>query len=263
MSFVDPDQALGLLNDLGYRSAFRLDAWVECLVWVEEERWIGRGASRARRCTTCFAIFSLKRITTFIVECPWQDGSFSSVESRVSRAHRPRESTGSAPMAAVERLPRATPEGPLELGSSVDDRDPEDVLADVGLLDELIDSKRPEMALMSPVRQRLSILSWICHARAAQGSGSHSRVVTAVTHIARKLTLLSKRWWPGSPLSLQLDATPFHVGRELDLPRTEWPRTWAEAARCAEERSSCVSRAMRQVVTRMAGWTATLWYLPR
>ena len=113
--------------------------------------------------------------------------------------------------------------------------EPDEASADVDVLDQLIDSKIGELALMTPERQRLGILAWICHGRALQSAAdNHPRVVHKVTNLARRLTVLSKLWWPGSVTALQLDATPQSVGRELDLPSHERPHSWLDAAEAAE-----------------------------
>ena len=113
--------------------------------------------------------------------------------------------------------------------------EPDEASADVDVLNQLIDSKLGEMALMTPGRQRLGILAWICHGRALQSAAdSHPRVVHKVTNLARRLTVQSKLWWPGSVTALQLDATPQSVGRELNLPSGERPYSWLDAAEAAE-----------------------------
>ncbi|MEC8022368.1 MAG: hypothetical protein VX223_00440 [Myxococcota bacterium] len=257
MTIVDPDLALRLLRDLGYRYAFRLEGWVECLVWYQEERWIGRGATRSEAVQDVLGrLFPSRAARQLLLRTIPEEAQSDAVSlDSPSPLEAPPQVTADL-SSREEGLPQPTPQAPSPVVLRVDDRDPEAVLADVGLLDELIDSKRPELALMTPARQRLSILSWICHARAAQGNAdAHSRVVTAVTHIARKLTLLSKRWWPGSVLSLQLDATPFHVGRELDLARKDWPRDWIQAGQCAEIRL-CELVAREELATRDSfGWS--------
>ncbi|MFO1077947.1 MAG: hypothetical protein U1E73_09515 [Planctomycetota bacterium] len=38
------DLRMEWLAILGYRTAFRNNGWVECLLWREHERWLGSGA---------------------------------------------------------------------------------------------------------------------------------------------------------------------------------------------------------------------------
>lgn len=141
--------------------------------------------------------------------------------------------------AETEESPDAspTPKPPVVLVAVPPPMDPDEALAEVGLLAELIESKEPELGLMTPERQRLAILAWICHARALQASSNaHPRVVTRVTSIARKLTSLSKVWWPGSVMALQIEASPFDVGRELELAARSRPRSWSDAAEASESK---------------------------
>lgn len=139
-----------------------------------------------------------------------------------------------------------------------------EALAEVAILNELIDSKRPELSLMTPERQRLAILAWICHARAIQAaSGSHNLVVNRVTNIARKLTLLSKLWWPGSVTALQIDATPRDVGRELELPPAARPRTWAEGAEASESKLRAVEERDERLSRDEYGWSDSAFLDPR
>jgi len=140
---------------------------------------------------------------------------------------------------------------------------PDEALAEVSLIEELIDAKRPELALMTPERQRLALLAWICHARAIQaGSGNDRAVVDAVTAIARRLTVFSKRWWPGSVTALQLDATPRDVGRELDLPTITRPRSWSQAAEAAENKLRFVEERDERHQRDEYGWADAAYLAP-
>ena len=117
----------------------------------------------------------------------------------------------------------------------------DEAVGEVDLLAELIRSEQPELSLMTPERQRLVILAWICHARSFEAaSGGHPWVTNRVAAIARQLTQLCKIWWPGSVSALQLEATPGAVGRELHLTVEERPRSWRAAAEAAEKRLQAV-----------------------
>ena len=166
MSNVDTDWVLRWLQDNGYRYAVRTDGWVECFVWHQDERWTGRGPTREdavrdvlRRMFPSAASRTLLQ-HTISAALPGVTAVFNGPPKP---DYEPSSNAGLSPDTA----------SPSSAGrhyvSAYSGPDPETVLADVGLLDELIDSKRPELALMTPSRQRLSILSWICQARAAQG----------------------------------------------------------------------------------------------
>ncbi len=140
---------------------------------------------------------------------------------------------------------------------------PDEALNELTLIDHLIDSNKPELALMTPERQRLAILAWICHSRSIQASsGNHPVVVDSVTNIARKLTGLSKLWWPGSVTALQLDATPRDVGRELGLPPARRPRVWSEAADASEHRLRWVEERDEDDRRDEYGWADGPWLEP-
>ncbi len=158
--------------------------------------------------------------------------------------------TSGVPMlgaSAIERAPSATAyrapfaEPPLRYTPAVvapPDVNPVVAISEVRDLIKLIDDRQPELALMTPERQKLQILAWISHARAQQdGSNRHPKVVDTVTDLARRLGLLSKLWWPGNVAALKVDATPGEVMRELlGKSRPLAAASWVDVAEKAEGR---------------------------
>ncbi|MBO9405708.1 MAG: hypothetical protein J7448_11545, partial [Thermomicrobium sp.] len=113
-------------------------------------------------------------------------------------------------------------------------RDLPAMLADLQTIAARVEAGISEVALMAPPLQKLHVLAWISHARAIeQEAGKHRAVIEATGAIARRLTTLSKTWWPGSVRALQVDATPEGAAREQGLPPAS---RWIEVAEAAEER---------------------------
>jgi hypothetical protein len=279
-----PDStAFAWLEELGYRLAFRRDAWTEVLVRFEDERWIGRGDDDAEAVEDALlAMFpshaarsllegrrSRPELRAVVVEAPpaaaakppeapsaadlaralaaasggaTPDPALLAADPVLEQAAAEEEDTGAfiapeLPEIIVPAAVVATPAVTRPPPASSPPLRPDEALSEVNLIDDVIDSSRQELALMTAERQRLAILAWICHARSLQAaSGGHPVVVDAVTNIARKLTAICKFWWPGSVTALQLEATPRDVGRELGLPLSRRPRVWSEAADAAEHR---------------------------
>jgi len=95
-------------------------------------------------------------------------------------------------------------------------------------------SETAELGLSSPERQRLVLLAWISEAReTSEASGYVQPVTDRVANIARYITGLSKRWWPGSIQALQIETMPGELMDELELDRR--PVSWGEVAEAAEE----------------------------
>src|SRR6185369_11899957 len=88
---------------------------------------------------------------------------------------------------------------------------------------------------LSPERQRLFMLIWICRARAVEELlQGVIEVERAVGRVALRLTDIGKLFWPGSVRALQMRARPGDTP-ELRTQRGV-PRTWAEAVVSAEAR---------------------------
>ena len=98
-----------------------------------------------------------------------------------------------------------------------------------------IERELPRLARVTAERQRLGLLAWICRARTFEEALPEARqVVWAVQRIARRLTEISKMFWPGSVRALQLATGPEET---LDLAAGERGHaTWSEAAKHAELR---------------------------
>ena len=100
-----------------------------------------------------------------------------------------------------------------------------------------IERELPRLARLTAERQRLALLAWICRARTFEEALPEARpVVWTVQRIARRLTEISKMFWPGSVRALQLATGPEET---LELGGGERGHaTWVEAAKHAEQRLS-------------------------
>ncbi len=143
---------------------------------------------------------------------------------------------------SLVELEEMSPDSPVDTkpeAPHVIDKEPprmavSEALREFAPLWDRIRSETSELGMASPERQRLVILSWICQARElADASGYESPVVDKVSEIARFLTSLTKRWWPGSIRALQVDTLPEDLMDEVDLDHA--PTYWSEVAEAAED----------------------------
>lgn len=314
------------LEESGYTVSFRTDGWTDCLVALDDERWLGHGGtesgaledalrrmfpsrlsqrllerSRAERAirdadrpasaeaklpssnvTLAYhpAITDLDLLPDTDPDCEAPTVSIPTVVIDVppprevrpisiptivaqddQRDHTPVSAPWPRP-SGIRTRPRRPGEDTIEI-AAVPTVDVEESAIEVGIISDLIRSNRPELALMTPERQRLAILGWICHARSAEAaSGRHPAIQARVTDIARALSRLCKIWWPGSVKALQIDATPRDVGRELELPMSERPRNWSSAAAAAEDKLRRVEERDEGLRRDEYGWSDTAFLDP-
>jgi len=103
-----------------------------------------------------------------------------------------------------------------------------------GLLEE-IDGSLPTIAQLAAERQRLTLLTWICNARAVGETLPNASAVTElVGHVARRLSDVAKMLWPGSVRALQLAATPMDTADPRSAAPA--PHSWARAEAVARKR---------------------------
>ena len=97
-----------------------------------------------------------------------------------------------------------------------------------------IDADDKRLASMSPQRLRLWVLYWICHARSYEETlPDEVDIARAVARVAKRLTELCKRFWPGNIRALQLHARPSEAG--VGGPATTWREAEAMARRLLED----------------------------
>ena len=98
-----------------------------------------------------------------------------------------------------------------------------------------VEQDLPEFALSSAERQRLALLAWVCRARSVEETQPGVWEVEAGgARVARRLAELARVFWPGFVMALQLTARPDEVP-ELRGRGGPPPRTWRDAAECAEQ----------------------------
>ncbi len=264
------------LHDHGYAIAYRRDGFTDCLVSRGHERVLGRGVTDddALRHALSQLLPSHLARAAFARDAGGRpdaeagtrqsDGALVAVLAEVREATAPLIQLTVAPSADRQRgatdvvtppapaaamlerppthlAPRPEVEPPLRYTPAIvspPEVNPVVAVSEVRDLIKLIDDRQPELALMTPERQKLQILAWISHARALQeGSNRHPKVVDTVTDLARRLGLLSKLWWPGNVAALKVDATPGEVMRELlGKSRPIAAARWVDVAEKAEAR---------------------------
>jgi hypothetical protein len=97
-----------------------------------------------------------------------------------------------------------------------------------------IDADDKRLAAMSPQRLRLWVLYWICHARSYEETlPDEVDVARAVARVAKRLTELCKRFWPGNIRALQLHARPGEAG--VGGPAATWREAEAMARGLLED----------------------------
>lgn len=226
----------------GYELRYREDGWVECLMLGDGESFVGQGRCRdsalmaavERACPSTLArraLFELigKKSPAPRIEEP--------AEPKPSPPPRAKEVRGPPPL-----VPKEAPARP----------DLARALEDLTILDERIRESKDELALVSPERQRLAILCWICEARAHTDLfPNEARIREQVACISRKLTEVGKAYWPGSVTALQLQMSPRELPRPL-LGGTA--STWGRAAELAERALSTLEHGDERRGFDAYGW---------
>lgn len=233
-----------LLREHGYRGQTRQQAWVECLIWRDAERWIGHGidldAALAHALAQMFpssiarALYDrgeahgesaepVAAATSAPIATPTTSAAEPEAHEAPSEPVAPPERRPHEPPRVGERLILPTPTYPpaavAEARETLDD-----------ILKEIADA-RPDFALMAPRLQKVHMLGWICRARGLdeQFTGEH-KVAILVRRVAHELTNISKIMWPGSVQALQMSARPDCVVTELGVRSAQTPRTWNDAS---------------------------------
>jgi len=248
-----------LLERLGYSLAFRQDAWCECLIARDGERWLGRGVDRAGALDDAVARMFPSRAARSLLEERLGAPASPSAPSE-ERAHRPEPASaanGTPQAQAAADHPAEADPASLEPASAQveEDAGPDPILVrppprpappaepacDVdGVLEEIAAileetrDARSELALFAPELQRLYLLEWISYGRALEDYAQHDlRVVHAVGDLARSCSELAHLWYPGSVIALKRDKRPGDTAAELGLPPAERPQSWREVAKLA------------------------------
>jgi hypothetical protein len=247
---IDDDERWvpGLLREHGYHGLQRQHGWHECLLWRDQERWVGHGAdpaaalahalaqmfpSAAARALFDAASGELSTAAASVVAAPVEPEA--SVLAAVTPAAPAIASTPAEPeprgfetpkvgQRLILPLPAYPPAAVAEARETLDD-----------ILKEIADA-RPDFALMAPRHQKVHMLGWICRARGLdeQFAGEH-KVTVLVRRVAHELTNISKIMWPGSVQALQMSARPDCVVGELGLKSLQLPRTWNDASEFVQQ----------------------------
>ncbi len=260
------DLVLGWLDRNGFRVERRCLVWHECWIRGAGESWLGRGE-------TAGAAFRDALRSAFPTAIAW--GAFRSViEAELARIP-PQAATGSTAEAAEPDPVRTEPFVPVAAGvpavveaPAMDVReeppapalqrpvrrlppmDPVEAEEALGDLSDTIDKTRGEVAMWSDERQRLQILIWISAARALEAAAG-SALKPLVGNVARQLSLLTARWWPGSVSALQQAAYPAECARSFALPEA-W--SWFELWEAAEEGLSELENSQEAEGADEDGW---------
>lgn len=248
---IDDDERWvpGLLREHGYRGLQRQHGWHECLLWREEERWVGHGEDPA----SALAHVLAQMFPSAAARALWDAASAGqpSADVAVGAASTESESESDpAAAAAASAAPSSTPIAaeprgfeppkvgtrlilPLPAYPPAAVAEARDTLDDI--LKEIADA-RPDFALMAPRHQKVHMLGWICRARGLdeQFAGEH-KVTILVRRVAHELTNISKIMWPGSVQALQMSARPDCVVGELGLKSLQMPRTWNDASEFVQQ----------------------------
>jgi hypothetical protein len=144
----------------------------------------------------------------------------------IAISEMPRENRDTVP--APDRAPDSSSVPPSELHQAPEALEVvERIFADIGDCEHVL-------ACLTPERQRLWLLIWICRARAEQEKHPRAtEVARAVARVARRLADLARAFWPGSVRALQLNASPADVGLGRRQGEVR-PRLWSEAADSAD-----------------------------
>ena len=250
-------RAQSLLEEEGYKIDFRGGPWVECLVSLGPERWLGQGASEDDALGDALGAMLPSGLARELFSAALQrapaiaDGATASGELAAKPEAEPSPAPpkpAEPPRAPVQPTPPGAPPPPrpptprpphppatAAPAAADEPRGPLTEARAVRELDELLETIAEREALMAPLapeHQRLWLLVWICWARTYQEKLPASAAVSrAVAKVARVLGDLAKAYWPGNVRALQLNASP----SDIALGRREAaPATWEEAADTAE-----------------------------
>ena len=120
-----------------------------------------------------------------------------------------------------------------------------------------LDAEDKRLASMSPQRLRLWALYWICHARSYEETfPDESEVARAVARVAKRLTDLCKRYWPGKIRALQLHARPSESGVGGTVA------TWREAEATARRQLDEHLKHGMEIGLDASGWADATALLP-
>ena len=148
-------------------------------------------------------------------------------------------------------VPHLPPSKPTPRPTPPDPKRPS-TLAHLTSLQRELGRDLPRLALLAPEMLRLEMLATICRARAFTDEHPGDPIVErAVGDVARDLTELGKRWWPGSVRALQLRATPADVAKELPLNGPA-PARWTDAVALVE---TALSSLRARTDANAAGWS--------
>jgi len=246
---IDDDERWvpGLLRERGYRGLQRHLGWHECLLWRDDERWVGRGPDQAAALAHVLAQMFPSAVARALWDAACEGHQAPAVDAGacpgahaaepaalLSPAITPTpaaaepEPRGFEPPKVGQRLilplPTYPPAAVAEARETLDD-----------ILKEIADA-RPDFALMAPRHQKVHMLGWICRARGLdeQFAGEH-KVTILVRRVAHELTNISKIMWPGSVQALQMSARPDCVVGELGLKSLQLLRSWNDASEFVQQ----------------------------
>ena len=209
-----PDELRALLQECGYRIAFRVTGWTECLVGRGSERWFGHGLDEDDALANALDKMLPSALARHMMT--------SHAARRPAAAARERDAEPPEPAQATPPAPDARDEAPLI--------DPQ-ARGSLALLERLsaqIEGQIGDLARLAPVRQRALMLVWICRARAAeQAHPAVPSIQRAVAQIAQRLGEIATSFWPGSVHALRLSVTPAATGDKR--AGKQRPHTWADA----------------------------------
>ena len=248
----------------GYRLTWRHATWHECLLSGAGESWVGHGESVERAFEHALQQAFPARLARLALEealaLPRLEVQRTSeVDARTSAgpsAGQEQEQTTAEERGAPQlvREPGLAFAGELAEAAQVQAPSPELApptapstrraaarprLARERALEEgqhilaAIRAAAPEVALWNAACQRLAILSWIARGRDVQNANGEREVKSLVHEIARQLSFLAGRWWPGSVMAMQEATYPAACAAELGLESAL--ETWADVARAAEQ----------------------------
>ena len=250
MSDDDERWLPGLLRERGYRGLQRQHGWHECLLWRDDERWVGQGADQAAALAHALAQMfpSAAARALWDAACDLRAAAGTDAAPHETEPEpEPAPAIAPSPTAIPTAIPspELEPRGfeppkvgqrlilPLPTYPAAAVAEARETLDDI--LKEIADA-RPDFALMAPRHQKVHMLGWICRARGLdeQFAGEH-KVTILVRRVAHELTNISKIMWPGSVQALQMSARPDCVVGELGLKSLQLPRTWNDASEFVQQ----------------------------
>jgi len=240
-----------LLREHGYHGLQRQHGWHECLLWRDEERWVGHGVDPSSALAHALAQMFPSVAARALFDAASAERSAATgatplePEPGLAPIHTPPCASPTASPPASPLTPEPEPRGfeppkvgqrlilPLPAYPPAAVAEARETLDDI--LKEIADA-RPDFALMAPRHQKVHMLGWICRARGLdeQFVGEH-KVTILVRRVAHELTNISKIMWPGSVQALQMSARPDCVVGELGLKSLQMPRTWNDASEFVQQ----------------------------